>query len=313
MGKLYIIAYRSIPFTYLFGDEEKRENIVVIENGLAAPKNRFLQITRFLFCGKCWLPICILQLWFKKSFLMQLKEIKEDDTLLLFESINLRATGMLYHLLPKNLVKYNWFGNPIYPLFKGRNPQLCLEKIKKFGFQLVTFDPQDAIRYGMSYHNQFLRFPKSEELACRVDIDFFFAGIPKDREPYLLRIKAFLESKGYKCYFVIPHSSSEYISYEENLRYVARSRCIVDIYQKGQSGITRRPVEALFYNKKLIINNPEIRNYDFFHPNNIFILEGEDFEKIPTFMEKTVYVQSDSLKERYSVENWLSFFKEMKK
>lgn len=313
MGKLYVIAYRYSSFTQLFGDEEKKGNIVVIENGLAAPKNLFLKITRFLFVGKCFLPIWILQIWFKRSFLLQLKEIKEDDTLLLFESINLRATGMLYYLLPKKIVKYNWFGNPVYPLFKGRNPHPCLEKIKKLGFQLVTFDPQDAIRYGMSYHNQFLRFPKPEELTCKVDIDFFFVGIPKDREPYLLKIKAFLESKGYKCYFVIPHSSSEYISYEENLRYVARSRCIVDIYQKGQSGITRRPVEALFYNKKLLTNNSEIRNYDFFHPNNIFILEGEDFEKIPTFMEKTVYVQSDSLKARYDVSSWLSFFKGRKK
>lgn len=310
MGKLYIIAYRHSSFMQLFGEEEKKGNIVVIENGLAAPKNFFLQITRFLFAGKCYLPIWILQIWFKRSFLLQLKNIKEDDTLVLFESINLRATGMLYHLLPKKLVKYNWFGNPIYPLFEGKDPRPCLNKIKDFGFQLVTFDPHDAVRYGMSYHNQFLRFPKPEELTCKVYIDFFFVGIPKDREPYLLKIKTFLESRGYKCYFIIPHSSSEYISYEENLRYVARSRCIVDIYQKGQSGITRRPVEALFYNKKLITNNPEIRNYDFFHPNNIFILEGEDFEKIPTFMEKTVYVQSDSLKAQYDVSSWLSFFKD---
>lgn len=272
MGKLYIIAYRHSSFMQLFGEEEKKGNIVVIENGLAAPKNFFLQITRFLFAGKCYLPIWILQIWFKRSFLLQLKNIKEDDTLVLFESINLRATGMLYHLLPKKLVKYNWFGNPIYPLFKGKDPRPCLNKIKDFGFQLVTFDPHDAVRYGMSYHNQFLRFPKPEELTCKVDIDFFFVGIPKDRESYLLKIKSFLEGKGYKCCFIIPHSSDEFISYEENLKYVARSRCLIDIYQCGQSGITRRPMEALFYNKKLITNNPEIRNFDFFHPNNIFIL-----------------------------------------
>lgn len=49
MGKLYVIAYRHPSFMRLFGEEEKKGNIIVIENGLAAPKNLFLQITRFLF------------------------------------------------------------------------------------------------------------------------------------------------------------------------------------------------------------------------------------------------------------------------
>lgn len=310
MGKLYVIAYRHPSFMRLFGEEEKKGNIIVIENGLAAPKNLFLQITRFLFVGKCYLPIWILQIWFKRSFLLQLKNIKEDDTLVLFESINLRATGMLYHLLPKKLVKYNWFGNPIYPLFKGKDPRPCLNKIKDFGFRLVTFDPQDATQYGMIFHHQFLRFPKPEELACKVDIDFFFVGIPKDREPYLLKIKSFLEEKGYTCCFIIPHSKDEFISYDENLKYVARSRCLVDVYQSGQSGITRRPMEALFYNKKLIMNNPEIRNLDFFHPDNTFILNEENLEEIPAFMEKPMHRQPDSLKAKYDVGSWLSFYKE---
>lgn len=69
-------------------------------------------------------------------------------------------------------------------------------------------------------------------------------------------------------------------------------------------------MEALFYNKKLITNNPEIRNFDFFHPNNIFILEQENLEEIPAFMEKPMYMQPDSLKAKYDVGSWLSFYKE---
>ena len=87
MGKLYIIAYRNSAFNYLFEEAEKTENIVVIENGLAAPKNFFKKLTRFLFAGKCPLPISILQTWFNKDFLRQLKNIKDDDALLVFENI----------------------------------------------------------------------------------------------------------------------------------------------------------------------------------------------------------------------------------
>ena len=230
MGKLYIIAYRNSAFNYLFEEAEKTENIVVIENGLAAPKNFFKKLTRFLFAGKCPLPISILQTWFNKDFLRQLKNIKDDDALLVFENINLRALGMLYHLLPKNIKKYNWFGNPVYPLFNGKSPMKRFKAIKKLGFELVSFDSQDANQYDMTFHNQFLRFP-THTSGTTPDVDFYFVGGPKDRENYLMELRKFLELRGSTCRFLIPHSPQEFISYDENIRNVERCRCIVDIYQ----------------------------------------------------------------------------------
>lgn len=308
MNKLYIIAYRNTPFRYLFKKIEKKEDVVVIENGLAAPKNWFLKITRFLFVGKCFLPLFILQLWFDRRFLNQLKLIQKDDVVLVFENINLRALGMLYYLLPQESKKYNWFGNPIYPLFKGKDPAKRLEQIKKLGFKLVTFDSEDAFKYKMSFHNQFLRFPEKEDVE-KEDIDFYFLGEPKDREKYLVKLQIYLEKIGYVCKFMIPHTSDDFITYKDNIEFVKRSKCIVDVYQYGQSGITRRPLEALFYNKKLLTNNLLIKDMDFYHPNNIYLLQDENFEGIVSFMEKPVYQFSDDFKKKYDVESWLTFFK----
>ena len=307
MRKLYIIAYRNSAFNYLFEEAEKTENIVVIENGLAAPKNFFKKLTRFLFAGKCPLPISILQTWFNKDFLRQLKNIKDDDALLVFENINLRALGMLYHLLPKNIKKYNWFGNPVYPLFNGKSPMKRFKAIKKLGFELVSFDSQDANQYDMTFHNQFLRFP-TQTSGTAPDVDFYFVGGPKDRENYLMELRKFLELRGNICRFLIPHSPQEFISYDENIRNVERCRCIVDIYQSGQTGITRRPLEALFHNKKLLTNNPLIQEMDIYHPNNVYILQEDNWDGISDFLQKPYFYQPDTLKRKYDVKEWLSFF-----
>lgn len=49
------------------------------------------------------------------------------------------------------------------------------------------------------------------------------------------------------------------ISYQENLDNIRKSKCIVDVVQKGQIGLTLRPLESLFFKKKLLTNNKCIK------------------------------------------------------
>lgn len=309
MKQLYIIINQGSASKYLFKEIEKEMNVIIIPDKLAAPKNLFLKISRFLLVGKFPLPISILCVWFDKALLRSLTAIESTDHLLIFENINPRALGMIKNIIPGKTKVYNWFGNPIYPLFKGKSPQKRLDGIKKMGYELVTFDKEDALQYGLTFHNPFIKLPLEDERTTpEPDIDFFFCGAPKDREAYLLQLKNILEKAGYNCMFIIPHSPSEYISYEENLAYVKRSKCIIDIYQKGQSGLTRRPLEALFYDKKLITNNAQITEYDFYHPDNIFILQSILLKEIQLFMKKSLHSVSLEIKKRYDVHEWLKKF-----
>lgn len=305
--KLYIVIGAGSANKYLFRDLEKELNITIIPNKLSAPKNWILKITRFLFVGKFPLPLSILRIWFDYDFLKALSKIKPTDHLLIFENINMRALGMIKHLIPNEVKKYNWFGNPIYPLFKGKNPTIRLKQIEKLGFENVTFDHMDSIKYNMTFHNQFIRFP-NDNLKNKNDFDFYFCGLPKDREKLLTNIKEILENAGFKCLFIIPHSHEEYISYEQNLEYVSRSKCIIDFYQEGQSGLTRRPIEALFYAKKMITNNPYIKDFDFYDSNNIFVLDDINIENIIEFMRKESHEISYEIKKKYDVHFWLTKF-----
>ena len=125
----------------------------------------------------------------------------------------------------------------------------------------------------------------------------------------LEKIKENLEKANYKCLFIIPGvTQKEGISYDENLQIIKRSKCIIDIYQKHQLGLTRRPLEALFYNKKLITNNQDIVNYDFYNPNNIYILKQINIIDILNFMDKKREEIPHEIKEQYDIRNWLKRF-----
>ena len=65
------------------------------------------------------------------------------------------------------------------------------------------------------------------------------------------------------------------LSYPDYLKKAASSSIILEIMRPGHAGLSLRPLEALFFRKKLITDNPAIRNSEVYHPDNIFIL-GED-------------------------------------
>lgn len=309
MGKLYVIVSRGVTMDYLLEEAEKAPDTVVIDSRLGPQPNFFKQATRFLFVGRCRLPLWLLRVWFPLPFLRQLREVTADDSVLVFESLTPRALGMLHYLLPRATRKYNWFYNPVAPLFPGKNPDKLFRKFERLGFQLVTFDPDDARRYGMAWHKQFLRYPRQSSVKPAIEYDFYFLGISKGREAYLLRLKAYLESHGFTCLFIVPHSQDEKITYEENIRHIDRCRCVVDLYQQNQTGLTRRPLEALFHNKKLLTNNPLIKHSDFYSPCNTHVLQGDSFEGISAFMKIPLEPVPDEIKRTYNMTEWLDYFR----
>jgi hypothetical protein len=64
--------------------------------------------------------------------------------------------------------------------------------------------------------------------------------------------------------------------------------------------------EALGFKKKLITNNQDIINYDFYNPNNIFIISESNYE-VPSIFFETDYIEvSPEIINRYGLNNWLS-------
>jgi len=305
--KLHIISRPGSSTDYLFKGLQEELGINIVPYS-GEPSNFIKKITRYLFVGRFPLPKTILKIWFDKQFIHSLSKIKATDRLLIIENTSPRVLGMINHLIPKETIKYNWFLNPMYATFKGKEPKNKLKKLEKQGgVKNLTFDIIDSQKFDVPFHPQFLRFP-IHTLTNNINYDFYFVGQPKNREKTLLSLKELLEKK-YSCLFIIPKKPGEGISYERNLELVEQSRCLIDIYQKKQSGLTRRALEALFYNKKLLTDNPYIKNYDFYHPNNIYIInEYTNIEEISLFLTKEIYIIPNEIKQKYDVRHWLKRF-----
>ena len=98
------------------------------------------------------------------------------------------------------------------------------------------------------------------------------------------------------------------LSYEEIVREIARSRVIVDCPCEGQAGLTLRPLEALFYRKKLLTTSPAIRAQDFYHPGNVFVWGEDDPETLGAFLAGPYAAQADQYREAHGLRAWVERF-----
>lgn len=105
---------------------------------------------------------------------------------------------------------------------------------------------------------------------------------------------------------------SEHMSYDDNLKNVAQSTILLDFLNPIHKGLSFRTFEALHYQKKLISNNSTLNEYDFYHPNNIFIWNGKNIDQLNHFIVQP-YVEIDpKIVARYSFENWINYILDIK-
>ncbi len=131
------------------------------------------------------------------------------------------------------------------------------------------------------------------------DYKVFFKIIGKFKIKHLHRIKS---KKIYDKLFL----DKSFNVYELSEMY-KKSKVLYDVTIKTQIGLGLRPIEAIGSNCKLITTNENIKKYDFYNSNNIFVLK-KDFSnvgEIEEFMKKPFEFYNDEIKEKYSVSGFI--------
>jgi hypothetical protein len=108
------------------------------------------------------------------------------------------------------------------------------------------------------------------------------------------------ELKGFKKYLIFETMSSK-----DNIDFIMKSKSVLDIAHPLQSGLTMRTIELLGMKKKIITTNPDIVNYDFYHPSNILIIDRENPVFNFDFFETNYFPIGDEVRLKYSISNWL--------
>jgi hypothetical protein len=152
--------------------------------------------------------------------------------------------------------------------------------------------------------------------ATRLERDVFFIGKEKGRSNDLKKIENRLINLGLSSLFYITANHprlrqkkyKKHIPYEKVLDYVNESKAILDYYVDPHAGLSLRAMESIFFEKKLITNNQTISEYDFFNPENIFVLEKRNIGELKNFVDAPYVKISKSKKDKYSFEEWINRF-----
>lgn len=94
------------------------------------------------------------------------------------------------------------------------------------------------------------------------------------------------------------------IDKQANIEYMKDSVAILDIQFSTQKGLTIRTLESLACKTKLITTNQTIKLYDFYNPNNIYVLDRENPKMDWGFLDLPYCDNPQEIYEKYSLKEW---------
>ena len=222
-----------------------------------------------------------------KSLFYNKKAICSNKTIILFESlITVDYLKWLHNrcLSSDMIIIYaNKVGSSINPNKVG---DWCVK---------WTYDKDDADKYNMHLYNGGIYFPQWKVEKKSPKYDVFYVGKDKNRLDRLRTIESEMNKYGAKTMFYITWERGwqkkndgihkPFLSYEKVLDYIGKSKAILHLIDGAQNGITLRIQESLLHKVKLVTDDASISTYDFYNPQNIFILGVDNMEDFPAFLE----------------------------
>jgi len=173
--------------------------------------------------------------------------------------------------------------------------------LTNFYFDFDEKTPQSSYKYDVFFVGSFIR-KRMQQIS---NLANFLVG-----KKYIPKIMIYCEPPSFSEKF--PNQNIEYIfehlSYERNIATLKNSRIVMDFLNQSHKGLSFRTFEALFYDKKLVTTNDEIKKYDFYNPQNIFVWDPDStLGDLEVFLN-TPYVEIDKkIKQKYSFTNWLHY------
>ena len=95
------------------------------------------------------------------------------------------------------------------------------------------------------------------------------------------------------------------LSHSEIQKIYEESFSVLDVNKPFQAGLTMRTFEALASGKKLITTNSDIKNYPFFSPENILIIDRNEISLNEKFFATPFKKMDENLLEKMSLDSWI--------
>lgn len=261
------------------------------------------------FVSKHLFKVNLKNVYYGKEIIKQLQQNQE------VQDIILTIKGDFID--PKSLLEFKKYTKKSIGFFNDnsyRCPKIA-HVIPSFD-EAFSFEKEDCNKFGLNFvPNWIYNSEISSEHNSTFEYDVFNISSIDRRLPILLRIAKQLESKEINSKFIVydkkHNPTDDTISYinkhlplSEVNEFINRSKVLLDINRFNQTGLTFRVFESLGLGKKLITTNSDIKNYDFYNPNNILVIDEKN-PVIPTsFFENEYEKIPDSIFNKYTLNGW---------
>lgn len=295
------------------------ENMEAIKAvNVSTPLNSFFQKP---FCFKFKIPHILIKGFYQKlgiKCIMNLvlgkwrKHITEYDAIILFNDVPCKWTIAKYisTYLSKEQIKI-WFYDTIK--IKENVEKECIERAKNY-CDIFTFDPIDSKRFSIKFLPQFYLPYSSFNYNVPEKWDVLYCGSDKGRYEILTNLIQKCNELKLRSFFYIKkdmdkeYTSEKYLysssmDYVDLIKKIQHTKAIIEVNMSHQVGLSMRTMESIFYRKKLITNNKKIKDYDFYHPDNIFILDERT--DLLSFLKSPYNELAFEIVEKYSFKTWL--------
>lgn len=187
------------------------------------------------------------------------------------------------------------------------------EDVKQHGFKKITNynylpycpaeeqNPNLDLFYITSYDAQ--RLQKLNILINQIeDLNIHFKTIVAGKKSWKNKITQIVDSKNVN----IIKFRTKNIPQQSLPKLYKNTKVILDLQRENQMGLSFRIFEAMALEKKFITDNQTIKNYDFYNPENILILNDDLSNIEKSFFETHYQKLPDEIYYKYTLDNWVN-------
>lgn len=255
-----------------------------------------------------------------------IKEIESEKYDLVFVILGQSLTDCFWKQLREKQKNAKF----IYYLWDSSSNFKCICNNYRYFDKTYSFDKNDCIQYGFEFLPLF--YTKQFDVVNRninPKFDYSYIGTVKPGRykkvnQILLKLDGqnmrgfkyfYLHSKRVLTYYKFKFKNEFWSVKTQDLNYklLSKEECfelendsniIIDVQQPGQLGLTIRTFEAMGMKKKLITTNIDVKNYDFYNENNIYIIENGEIDFSNIFFHSE-YKDVDDVRKKYCISNWI--------
>lgn len=178
--------------------------------------------------------------------------------------------------------------------------------------KIYSYDRLDVETYNLSFLTNYI-FEESNH--NENEYQFFNISTNDYRFPLLENLAKYLKQHKWSYNIQVYNGSempAEYVeiittqkSITEVSELIQKAKIIVEIQRTEQVGLSFRIFEALGHRKKLITTNKDIVNYDFYHPQNILVVDENNIKITEDFVTSPYLEIDETILSKYKIENWV--------